>query len=579
MINVKEFEEFVTLNALENATLYNGRANPKAMVGKCVAKFPEMKKNMGAHMSQINKICDQINSLNPEEQKSKLVELNPDFTGKKEKKELPKKDGLPPLTNTENGVVVRIEPAPSGHLHLGHLFSVVANYEVKKKFGGKFIVRIADTNPDNIDIKNYEKLIEDINWICDNEVDEIVYQSDRIKIYYKYLRELLELDKSYVCECKGETFKNFTDAKEVCPHAKIPHNKQIEMFDKFMNGGYNVGDAVVRFRADITHKNPAMRSFGIARLNKKNHARVGYKYSVWPTMHLAVAIDDALMNMTHVIRGKDHEINMDRQKLIHTALNFKSPEYFHTGRMKFVDMILSKSELTEQIEKGEFEGWDDPRVPSILSHKKRGYKAEALRKFILSLGISKRDSKITKDEYYKGLDYFNKQILETESDRYFCVCEPKSLHITNITDYDETELKLQKHPEDKSKGFRNIKVENDYFIENNDFQKLNVGDKMRLMHFGNFEIEEKTQEEIKVKYISKEYNKDLKVKLNIHFVSKSDNEKVTIVTPENEKIKAICEQIEKYEIGDSVQFERYGFLRLDSIDGEVNKKTFYFTHR
>lgn len=579
MINENEFEEFVFLNALENAALYSGKANPKAMVGKCVPKFPDMKKEMGTYMAKINAICDKINSMSQEEQKTKLAEINPEFTGKKEKKELPKKDGLPELKNTEKGVVVRMEPAPSGHLHLGHLFSIVANYEVKKKFGGKFILRVADTNPDNINIENYDKVINDIKWICEGEVEEIVYQSERLNIYYKYLRELAELNKAYVCECQGDTFKTLTDNKEECPHAKIPHDKQIEMFDKFMNGGYDVGEAVVRFRADITHKNPAMRSFGLARINKNSHAKVGNKHIVWPTMHLAVAIDDVLMEMTHVIRGKDHEINMERQMLVQLALNFKSPEYFHTGRMKFVDMELSKTKLTELIETDVFENWEDPRVPSILSHKKRGYKAEAFRKFILSLGISKRDSKITKDEYYKGLDYFNKQILETESNRYFCVNEPKKIHIENINEFNENELKLLKHPEDKSKGFRTIKVESDYLIETSDFDKLNIGDKLRLMHFANFEIIDKTEDEIKVKLISKEYDKNLGVKRNIHFVSKNHNETVIIVTNENKRIYATCEEIEKFEVGESVQFERFGFLKLDSITEETKEKIFYFTHK
>jgi glutamyl-tRNA synthetase len=586
-VDETKFNDFVQLKALEVAIANSGQANPKAILGRCFKDFPEIKADIPKYSQIIAKITATINTLTQDEQKAKVLELNPEFSEKKEKKVIPKSDGLPTLENTENGVVVRIEPAPSGHLHLGHLFSIVANFETKKKFGGKFVVRIADTNPDNIALENYQKVIEDIKWICgetkDNkEIDEIVYQSDRVQLYHKYLRNLVEIDKAYICECQGETFKNFTDSSEQCPHAKIEHKKQLVMFDKFMTGGYEVGEAVVRYRADISHKNPAMRSFGLARLNKTEHARVGHAHTVWPTMHLTVAIDDSLMGMTHVIRGKDHEVNMDRQKLIQHDLGLKSPEYFHTGRMKFTDLELSKTKLSEKIETGEFENWADPRVPSLLSHKIRGYKPEAFRKFILQLGISKRDSKITKDEYYKGLDFFNKQIIEVESNRYFSIINPVEVEIENITEIDFDEFTIQKHPENPGKGFRHIQTINKYLIENQDFQKLEVGTKMRLMHFANFEILSKDEgnKTVKLKYLSQDYNKDLGIKANIHFVSAngSETENVTIIDSENNKIEAVSEKIEKYQIGDSIQYERYGFLRLDRIDEDKNK-VFYFTHK
>ncbi len=578
-IDETKFNDFVELKALEVAQMNGGQANPKATLERCFTVFPEIKQDIPKYAKIIAEITAKVNELDEEKQKSRVLELNPEFTTKKEKKVMPKSDGLPTLTDTENGVVVRIEPAPSGHLHLGHLFSVVANYETKKKFGGKFIVRIADTNPDNIAIENYDKVIEDIKWICEDNIDEINYQSDRVQMYHKYLRNLVEIDNAYVCECQGEDFKNFTDASTPCPHALIPHEKQLVMFDNFMTGKYEVGTAVVRYRADITHKNPAMRSFGLARLNKNEHARVKHAHTVWPTMHLTVAIDDCLMGMTHVIRGKDHEINMDRQMLIHKDLGLKSPQYCHTGRMKCTDWELSKTKLSEKIESGEFEGWADPRVPSLLSHKIRGYKPEAFRKFILQLGISKRDSKITKDEYYKGLDFFNKQIIEVESNRYFSVTEPKEIEIENITKVPFEEFAIQKHPENPSKGLRHIQTINKYLIENNDFQKLEVGTKMRLMHFANFEILSKDEDKVTLKYLSQDYDKNLGIKANIHFVSANpaETEDVTIIDNNNNKIPAISEKIEKYQIGDSIQYERFGFLRLDRI--EDDEKVFYFTHK
>ncbi len=576
-IDEEKFESFVFIEALKNAINFNGKANPKALIGKCMPLFPEMKNDMAHYTNLINNITSQVNEINYEKQNKKLLELEPDFFKKsKEKPEKKEKELLPKLEDTDKPIIVRIEPAPSGHLHLGHLFSIVANYEIKKKFNGKFILRIADTNPDNIDIKNYAYLIDDIKWVCDNDIDEVVYQSDRLQIYYKYLRDLIETCNAFVCYCDSEVFKSYIDSKQPCPHRELPHEEQIEHFNKFMNGEIKEKEAVVRFKSDIENKNPAMRAFSLARINENNHARVNKKYRVWPTMHLAVSIDDAVMGITHVIRGKDHEINMERQKMVHKALGFKSPHYFHTGRMKFEDAELSKSKLTELINDGKYDGWDDPRVPSIASYRKRGYKAEAFRKFIISLGISKRDSKITMEEYNKGLDYFNKQILEKISERYFFVHNPKTLRILNIEDYPDKEIEIAKHPDDKSKGYRKISIEKQVFIDSIDFDNLNEGDIFRMMYFGNFKVLEKQENVIMVEFVSKEYDKKLNIIRNIHFVP-NENEKVTIIMQNNQRLVGITEPISKLKLNSSIQFERFGFVKYDRIEND--SKLFYFSHR
>lgn len=574
-IDEKAFEDFVFMQALDNAIGFKGKANPKAMIGKVMPKFPQIKEDMSHYMNLIDNIVKQVNSMNLDEQIKKLNSIDPSILEKKkEKKEPNKTDGLPILNNTNKPVIVRFPPAPSGHLHLGHLFGIVANYEFKNKFGGKFILRFEDTNPDNINLDNYEKVIEDVKWICDNNIDEIFYQSDRMDIYYKYLRTLFDKEDCYVCNCDSETFKAYTDAKEECPHRKMSHEDQKSLFENFMKGNF---EGVIRAKADLNNKNPALRTFPLARINKNKHARVGNKYNVWPNYNLACAIDDAVMNLTHVIRGKDLEIGEDRQKMIHRSLGLKSPIYFHYGRMKFEDVDLSKTKLTELIEKGKYSGWDDPRVPSILSYRKRGYKAKAFRKFILSLGISKRDSKITSEEYHKGLDFFNKQILEKESDRYFFVYDKKKLHISNIEDYPENEIKIAKHPEDDSKGFRTFKIEADYFIDGIDYNNLEIGDKLRLMHLGNFEIISKENNTMKVKFISKNYSKDFKFKRNIHYVPIINNEEVSIILSDNSKLNGISEKVGNLTPNEAIQYERFGFCKFDKTIN--NNKVFYFTHR
>jgi glutamyl-tRNA synthetase len=580
VINEDEFGDFVYVEAIKNAVSFNGKANSKAIVGKCIANYPEMKKDMAYYINEINNICNQVNEISFNLQCEKLKELDPDFfeNSKNKKKDGEKRDGLPNLeVNDGENVVVRFEPAPSGHLHLGHLFSIVANYEFKKKYGGKFILRFADTNPDNISLENYQRVIDDVSWICEGKIEEIVYQSDRIDIYYNYIRTLIELKEAYVCSCDSETFKAYTDASEECPHRKQGVDKNLELYEMMIRGDLKDGEAVIRAKADLNNKNPALRSFPLARLNSNKHVRVGNKYHLWPNMNLPVAIDDSLMNLTHVIRGKDHEIGELRQKMLHKALNLKSPKYFHTGRVNFVDMELSKSKLSEKIEKGEYESWSDPRVPSILSHRKRGYKAEAFRKFILSLGISKRDSKISSKEFYKGLDYFNKAIIERESDRLFFVFNPKIVRISNLDSIEEKEIILPKHPEDKSRGFRKFRVEDSYIIDKLDFQRFKVGEKIRLMHFGNFEVIDFKNEEMVLKFLSKNYDKNLDIKGNIHFLPSNSN-KALVIMQDNSRLKGFIENLDNPNEETPFQFERFGFVKYEGMD-KKDGAVFYFTHR
>lgn len=419
-----------------------------------------------------------------------------------------------------------------------------------------------------------------IKWITNDGVDEIYYQSDRLSTYYKYLRQLIETGNAYVCRCEPETFKGFNDSSTACPHRNIPVTEQLEEFDKMLNGPTKVGEAVIRFKADLNNKNPAMRDFPIARLNENEHPRIGKKYRLWPMMNLTVAIDDVDMKLTHVIRGKDHEINMERQMLIHKALGMKSPEYYHIGRMQFEDLILSKTQLSNAIKEGKYEGWDDPRIATLESFRKRGYTAEGFRKMIMAGGISKRDSRITEAEYYKALNFFNKQVLEEKANRFFFVSNPKEIKIININEYPQKEILMPIHPDFKERGNRKYSIIDKYLIDKIDFENIEKGDLIRLMHFANFEVVDKNEDRLELKYISKEFSRDLKLKRNIHFCPTilEEQRPAIIVMQNNQKIKGVTGPLMNPKIGDAIQFERFGFVRFDHTDDKGNR-IFYFTHR
>jgi len=337
MIIEKEFEDFIFITALENAHKFGGKTQFKTLMGKAILKFPEMKEDMEFFKNKIDIILNQVNQMSLKDIEKKILEINPQFFVKTEKsKEKIENNSLPPLPNLPAKMITRFAPAPSGHLHFGHIYNVVYNYEYAKQYDGKFILRLEDTNPENIELSNYNQIIDDIKWLTDDGIDELFYQSDRIDIYYKYLRQLIETGYAYVCECEAEYFKNLNDSSKPCPHRNDEPNVQIQKYENFFNGKYKDGDAAIRFKGNLDDKNPALRDFPLARMVSKPHVRTKDKYKLWPMYNLCVSVDDALMGITYIIRGKDHEINGIRQNMIKSALNLRKAEFFHIGRINLL---------------------------------------------------------------------------------------------------------------------------------------------------------------------------------------------------------------------------------------------------
>ena len=282
------------------------------------------------------------------------------------------------------------------------------NFLYVKKYGGKFYVRIEDTNPEKIYKPAYKMIEKESNWLCNNDV-EIVIQSERMDLYYKYAEKLLNKESAYVCECLQEDFKKLVDVKKACPCRGLSKKENLERWRRMLNkNGYKDGEAVLRFKSDIKHKNPAMRDFPLARINLSKHPLQGNKYRVWPLMNLAVPVDDIEMGMTHIIRGKDHMDNAKRQEMMYKVLGKKYPWIGFIGRLHFTDLEMSSSKMMAGIKSGKYTGWDDERLPSAASLKKRGYKPEAFWKFVEQRGISEVDKVIDKKDFFEALENLQK---------------------------------------------------------------------------------------------------------------------------------------------------------------------------
>jgi len=405
LLKMKIKKEVIKAYALKNAVEHGGEATVGPVIKGLFNEGLE-KSKIKDIMPEVNEVLKWVNSLDSGEQ-GKEFELLKKIIGKR-----PERDGLPELDNVKGKVIMRFSPSASGPLHVGHALTACTSFLYTQKYGGKFYVRIEDTNPDNIYKPAYKMIERESMWLFGGRM-EIVIQSKRMALYYKYAERLITNGVAYVCTCKPEEFKEFVSEKMDCPCRNSSESESLDRWKLMLSrlkGSYKSGEAVLRFKSDMGDKNPAMRDFPLARINTTAHPIQKSKYKVWPLMNLAVAVDDIEMKMTHVIRAKDHRDNAKRQKMIYSALGKEKqfPETYFLGRIHLKDMELSTSKIREEIKKGKYKGWDDKRLLTLASLKKQGYKPGAFYGLSEQIGLNEVDKTWDKKEFFLLLDNFNK---------------------------------------------------------------------------------------------------------------------------------------------------------------------------
>ncbi|MBT4824301.1 glutamate--tRNA ligase [Candidatus Woesearchaeota archaeon] len=551
--------------ALENAVKYNGKASVGSVIGKLVSTDPKIKAKMNEISKDIGKIVKEVNAMPVEKQLEEFEKLGGKIV--KEKKE--KIIKLPKLKKLHKPVVMRFEPSPSGPMHIGHAYVLGLNHHYAKEHNGKLILRIGDTNASNIYEPSYELIPKDAEWLTKGKVEEFMIQSDRLDFYYDYALKFIDAGHCYVCTCPAEEFREISKGKEECPCRNLTVDENAKrwrhMFDK-----YKEGDAVLRFKTDMKHKNPAMRDFPLFRINDDPHPRTEKKFRVWPLMNFSVLVDDHDSGMTHIIRAKDHADNAKRQEMMYKAMNWDVPETLFVGRINFQDLEVSCSKTREKIDAGKFTGWDDIRLPFLIALKRRGYQPEAFIKYALDVGISLNDKTVSKKDFFKTINYFNKEILEEKSNRHFFIANPVKI---TIKDAPSQEIELDLHP-DHRKGGRNFDCGENYFLAKEDVDNFKKGKLYRLMDCVNFEFIKKDE----YKYHSTLF-KEVKGNAGlIHWLPQHDTVDVEVVMDDGSIVKGVGERLlNDLKEGDTVQFVRFGFCRLDSI--EADKLVFWFGHK
>lgn len=583
----EEINQILWLAGLKNAIKFDGRPNKKAIMGKLMASRPDLRSRAKTIIPLLDQIIMEILKLNLERQKQKLLSLDPKALEKKEKTEELKE--LPELPNvsTHDKIIMRLAPYPSGALHIGNARMVVLNDEYVKKYNGELILFFDDTigSPKSLRSspkakyvlpESYDLIKEGLEWLG-VKINKIYYKSDRLEIFYEYCEKLIKDNIAYVCFCSASIFREkYKKKKRDCPHRNHSLEKNLEEWKAMLKRKYNEGEVVVRLKTGMDQKDPALRDQIIMRISEAEHPRVGNKYVVWPMLEYSWAIDDHLINATHILRGIDLVKEGLIEEFIWDHFGWKKAELLYYGRLNFADMKLSKTEARNNIQSGRYEGWDDPRTWSLQSLRKRGIRPKALRDSLLDLGMSQSGITFSSNWLYSK----NKELIDSISNRYFVVEEPITLTIVGIL-VEEYIAEPLLHPSHPELGKRMIKcsVKNSQLtllISIKDAKKLKINQYVRLKDLINIEITSKniTKKNIEARFHSKELNRDFPI---IQWVPEKDNIPVSILKPDGSISYGNGENsLLLIPMNQTVQFERLGFV--NPIELKDNKLFCYFTH-
>jgi len=316
---------------------------------------------------------------------------------------------------------------------------------------------------------------------------------------------------------------------------------------------FGPGQAIVRIKSSMAHPNPAFRDRVLFRISNRTHPRVGNKYTVWPLLEFSWAVDDVLLGVTHVLRGKDLWIEDEMEKYIWDILGWNGPVFLHYGMLRIAEAKLSKSKFMKEVKSGEFMGWEDPRTWSLRSLKKRGFSPESIRKFVLTFGLSLTDIEVPAENLYSE----NRKMIDAISPRYMYVENPVLCVIENLQEEKKIEVPLS--PDNPAMGKKILYGKKEVYVSQEDLE-AHRGEIIRLKDFVNVLV---SQEGNVLTFDSWE-NKKIP---RIQWVSKGNELPCNVIYLNGSTKKGFVEEcIKNQKINTVVQFERYGFVKIDSIN-------------
>ena len=395
-------------------------------------------------------------------------------------------------------VHTRFPPEPNGYLHIGHAKSILLNYGLAQKYGGKFNLRFDDTNPTKEKTEFVEAITEDIKWLGADWEGRLFFASDYFDQMYECAVELIKKGKAYVSDLSAEQIREYrgtlTEPGKEDPYSGRSVEENLKLFEEMREGKYADGEKVLRARIDMSSSNINMRDPVIYRVAHMSHHNTGDKWCIYPMYDFAHPIEDAIEGITHSICTLEFE---DHRPLYEWVINEVGaqiipdkdempPRQIEFAKLYLTNVVTGKRYIKRLVEEGIVDGWDDPRLVSIAALRRRGFTPESLKMFVELCGISKANSSVD----YAMLEYCIREDLKMKKSRMMAVLDPVKVVIDNYPEGQTEYLDVVNNLENEALGVRKIPFSRELYIEREDFMeeppkkyfRMFPGNEVRLMN-------------------------------------------------------------------------------------------------
>jgi glutaminyl-tRNA synthetase len=518
-------------------------------------------------------------------------------------------------------VHTRFPPEPNGYLHIGHAKSICLNFGIARDYeGGLCNLRFDDTNPHKENVEYVNSIIEDVRWLGFDWEDRLYYASDYFEELYGFAVELIEEGLAYVCDLSAEEIRAYrgtlTEPGKESPYRERPVEENLDLFERMRAGEFEDGSRVLRAKIDMASSNMNMRDPTLYRIRHGVvHHQTGSEWCLYPMYDYTHPISDALEGITHSLCTLEFE---DHRPLYDWVLENITidchPQQIEFSRLNLQYTVMSKRKLTQLVEEGYVEDWDDPRLPTIAGMRRRGYTPASLREFSDRIGVTKADNSVEMGI----LEACIREDLDRSAPRAMAVLHPLKVVIENYPEDQSEELEAPNHPKDESMGSRKLKFTREIYIDRADFREQANKKYKRLVSGG--EVRLRNAYVIKCERVIRDTDGEIielrcsydpatlganpegrKVRGVIHWVSAKHGIKAEIrlydrlfshATPDADKnVESFLEHLNpdslhtlthcylepslaKARPGDRFQFEREGYFCLDGRDSTPQRMVF-----
>ena len=504
-------------------------------------------------------------------------------------------------------VHTRFPPEPNGYLHIGHAKSILLNFGLAEKYGGKCNLRFDDTNPTKEEQEYVDSILEDVRWLGGNWDDRLFFASDYFDQLYDWAIKLIKDGNAYVDDLSGDEMREYrgtlTEPGKESPYRNRSVEENLDLFERMKKGEFPDGAKVLRAKIDMASPNINLRDPALYRIRHATHHRTGDKWCIYPMYDYAHGQCDSIEGITHSICTLEYADHRPLYDWCLDTLGIYHPQQIEFARLNMTYTVMSKRKLLKLVNDKHVTGWDDPRMPTISGMRRRGYPSEAIRDFCGRIGVAKTPNMID----IGLLEHSVRQYLNLHAQRVMAVLRPIKLVITNYPEGMVEEMSAVNNPEDASMGSRIVPFSRELYIEADDFMenppknfyRLAPGREVRLRYAYFVKCDEVIKDEqgnvveLRCTYDQATRGGDApdgrKVKATLHWVSAQHaieteirlyNPLFTKPNPEDtegedfltnlnpnslETLNGVMIEpfVEEAKAGDRFQFERQGYFCLD----------------